>query len=171
MTPSLPRIARIVRRRLPAQVAVLRRAPSLRHADPRRLSALAPHSDRLRLPPGRPVARAGEAARELVVVLAGEAIAVHPDGRRTTLGPGTELGAPELLARRPTPVTVIAGADLEVLVVNGPAVRWAYAEGLARMLDTDAARTSAAAAPATAAAPPAPAATVDRVRTAATQPA
>lgn len=94
------------------------------------------HTDRLDLSPGQTVTRGGEAARELIVVLAGKAVAVHPDGRRAELGPGCGLGTPELLDRRAHTVTVVAGEGLEVLVVNGPAVRWAYAEGLARALGT-----------------------------------
>jgi CRP-like cAMP-binding protein len=133
MSPTIPRF---VRRRLRSQVALLQRAPSLRHADPRRLAALAAHTDRMTLSPGRTVARAGEAARELIVVLSGEAVALYPDGRRAELGPGCELGASELLGRRAHPVTVVAGERLEVLVVNGPAVRWAYAEGLAQAMGT-----------------------------------
>lgn len=133
MFPTLPRH---VRRRLRSQVALLQRAPSLRHADPRRLAALAAHADRVGLSPGTTVTRGGEAARELIVVLSGEAVAVHPDGRRATLAPGCELGTPELLDRRPHPVTVVAGEGLEVLVVDGPAVRWAYAEGLAHAVRT-----------------------------------
>ncbi len=133
-SPRLPRFPRFVRRRMPSQVALLRQAPSLRHAEPRRLAWMAGHADRLRFPPGKTILTAGHAARELVVVLEGEAHAVHPDGRRTTLGPGTELGARELLAREATPHTVVASTTLDVLVINGPAVRWAYSEGLCRLV-------------------------------------
>jgi CRP-like cAMP-binding protein len=133
MSPTLPRF---VRRRLRSQVALLQQAPSLRHTDPRRLAALAAHTDRLSFAPGRTVTKGGEAARELIVVLSGEAVALYPDGHRAEFGPGTELGAAELLDRRPHPVTVVAGDGLEVLVVNGPAVRWAYAEGLAQAMST-----------------------------------
>lgn len=91
------------------------------------------HADTLGLRPGSNVLTAGH-PHELVVVLEGEASIVHPDGTRTRLGPGTELGARELLAREATPHTVVASTTLDLLVVNGPAVRWAYAEGLCRLV-------------------------------------
>ena len=149
--PRFPRFPRFVRRRMPSQVALLRQAPSLRHAEERRLASMAGHADRLRFAPGTTILTAGHTARELVVVLEGEAHAVHPGGRRTTLGPGTELGARELLAREATPHTVVASTTLDVLVINGPAVRWAYAEGLCRLV-----RTTVAGADATEAEAPAP---------------
>jgi hypothetical protein len=86
----------------------------------------------LRLRPGQTIASTGAAARELVIVLSGKAEAVHDDGRRSTLRPGAEIGGAELLAGGRHVATVIAVSDIEVLVVNGPAARWAHAEGTGR---------------------------------------
>jgi len=122
----------LVRRRRP-DIGPLRRAAAFADADPRALAALAPRADVLRLPRGRPLAEAGATARELVVVLAGEAVAIAPDGTRVTLGAGTEVGGREVLAGGRHAVTVMAATAVEVLVVDGPALRWAVAEGAVRL--------------------------------------
>jgi CRP-like cAMP-binding protein len=127
------RSVRSIRRRPRPDISFLLRVPALAHADPRHLAELAPHTDRLRLPPGRAVVRAGATARELVVVLAGEAAVLHPDGTWAVLGPGAEIGGCELLSHERHAATVVATSALDVVVVNGPAVRWAYAEGIARL--------------------------------------
>jgi CRP-like cAMP-binding protein len=129
---TLPDIVRSVRRRCRPDISLLLRVPALAHADPRRLAELAPHTDRLRLPPGRTVVRAGATARELIAVLAGEAAVLHPDGTRTVLGPGAEIGGRELTLPERHAATVVATSALEVVVVNGPAARRAYAEGIAQ---------------------------------------
>ena len=74
-----------------------------------------------------------------------------PTGDARRCCTGTELGARELLAREATPHTVVASTTLDVLVINGPAVRWAYAEGLCRLV-----RPAVAGADATEAEAPAP---------------
>jgi CRP-like cAMP-binding protein len=129
---TLPDIVRSVRRRRRPDISLLLRVPALAHADPRRLAELAPHTDRLRLPPGRTVVRAGATARELIAVLAGEASVLHPDGTRTVLGTGAEIGGRELALPERHAATVVATTALEVVVVNGPAARRAYAEGIAQ---------------------------------------
>jgi Cyclic nucleotide-binding domain len=106
--------------------------PALADAGPRRLADLAPHADRLRLPAGRTIARAGATARELVVVVSGKA-ALLRDGRMAILPAGAEIGGHELVARRPHAATVMSLTDVEVVVVNGPTVRWAHDEGLLRL--------------------------------------
>ncbi len=120
------------RRRQPDVGAILR-VPAFAHGDPERLAALAPHTDSLRLPPGRTVVRAGATARELIVVLAGEAAVLRADGTRAVMRPGAEIGLCELLMGERHAATVVATSALDVVVVNGPAVRWAHAEGLARL--------------------------------------
>jgi CRP-like cAMP-binding protein len=124
---------RSIRRRPRPDISLLVRVPALADADPRRLAELVPHTDRLRLPPGRTVVRAGATARELIVVLAGEAAVLHADGTWAVLGPGAEIGGCELVSHERHAATVVATSALEVVVVNGPAVRWAYAEGIARL--------------------------------------
>lgn len=128
---TLPDIIRSVRRRRRPDIGLLLRVPTLAHADPVVLAQLAPHTDRLRLPPGRTVVRAGATARELIAVLAGEAVVLRADGTRTALRPGAELGGHELARSERHAATVVATSALEVVVVNGPAVRWAFAEGIA----------------------------------------
>jgi CRP-like cAMP-binding protein len=127
---------------LPAHLRSRRRRPdvgplldvsALADAHRSRLADLAPHADRLRLPAGRTIARAGATARELVVVVSGQAAQLSDDGRRAVLPPGAEIGGHEVVDRRPHAVTVVSLTDVEVVVVNGPAVRWAHDEGLLRL--------------------------------------
>jgi hypothetical protein len=124
---------RITRRRRRPDVGPLLLVPAFAHGDPRRLAELAPHTDKLRLPPGRTLVQAGATARELIVVLAGEAAVLHADGTRAVLRPGAQIGGCELLAHERHAATVVATSALEVVVVNGPAVRWAHAEGIAQL--------------------------------------
>jgi hypothetical protein len=126
-------IVRSIRRRQRPDFSLFRRVPALAHADAGRLTELARHTDRLRLPAGRTVVQAGATARELIVVLAGEAAVLRADGSRAVLGPGAELGGCELLTHERHAATVVATSALDVVVVNGPAVRWAHAEGIARL--------------------------------------
>jgi CRP-like cAMP-binding protein len=107
--------------------------PALAGAGRRRLADLAPHADRLRLPAGRTIARAGATARELIVVVSGRAARLSPDGRMAVLPAGAEIGGHELVDRRPHPATVMSLTDVELVVVNGPAVRGAHDEGLLRL--------------------------------------
>lgn len=111
-------------------VGTLLDVPALAGAAPRRLADLAPHADRLRLPAGRTIARAAATARELTVVVSGKAARLGPDGRMTVLPAGAEIGGHELVARRAHPATVVCLTDVEVVVINGPAVRAAHDEGL-----------------------------------------
>jgi hypothetical protein len=64
--------------------------------------------------------------------VAGEAAVLHADGTRAALRPGDDIGGRELARRERHAATVVAATALEVVVVNGPAVRWAYAEGIAQ---------------------------------------
>ena len=43
------------------------------------------------------------------------------------------MGGREVLAGARHPATVVATTPVEVLVVDGPALRWAVAEGVARL--------------------------------------
>jgi hypothetical protein len=123
------------RRRRHQDAGLLRAVPAFRGADPRRLAELATHTDRLRLPPGRMLVAAGEVARELVVVVAGEAVAHHDDGTTTALRPGAQIGGAEVVRHERHPATVMTTTEVEVVVVNGPAVLWAVREGLVGPLD------------------------------------
>ena len=90
------------RRRRP-DVGLLLDVPALADAGPSRLADLAPHADRLRLPAGRTIARAGATARELVVVVSGQAARLSDDGRPALLPAGAEIGGTRSSSGGPTP--------------------------------------------------------------------
>jgi hypothetical protein len=129
---SFPGTHRWLRRRRHGANPLLE-VPSFRDADPRRLAELAPHSDRLRLQPARTLVRAGDMARELIVILAGEATVLHQDGGVDVLRAGDEIGGREVLRNDRHAATVVAASPVEVVVLNGPAVRWAHQEGVGRL--------------------------------------
>jgi CRP-like cAMP-binding protein len=93
---------------------------------------MARHSDRLRLPPGRTLVRAGETARELIAIVTGEAAMLRFDGTVARLRAGDEIGGGEVVRHERHTATVIAASPIEVVVVNGPAVRHAHQVGAAR---------------------------------------
>jgi len=113
------------RRRSAPDVALLQVAPFDRYPTAA-LRPLAGHADRLRVPEGTALVRAHHRADEFLVVLTGSVV-VHDDGRPAgpRLGPGTQIGGAELLDGARHRRTLVAGPDLEVLVVYGPAFRWA----------------------------------------------
>ena len=114
---------------------------TLRRPDPSPLAGLHPfgrypadvvrclglHATRLRVREGVVLARPGQGGREAIAVLAGEALRLCADEPAGvgTLGPGAWVGAAEVLTGARHAATVVAGAGLEVVVVNGPAFRWA----------------------------------------------
>lgn len=110
------------------------------------LAPLIPHADRLRIADGTVVIREGHRARELVIVMAGALLATRAGRPVGALGPGTWVGAQELLASRAHDCTLIAAEGLEVLVLNGPAYRWAVQTlpGLAEVRVLDLRRVEAA---------------------------
>jgi CRP-like cAMP-binding protein len=91
----------------------------------RRLRALAPHVDRLRLQPGEVLAREGERARELIVVLSGDVSRSRSGQRLAQHGAGSLIGGDAVVHHVSHEATWSAASDVEVLVVNGPAFRWA----------------------------------------------
>jgi CRP-like cAMP-binding protein len=114
-----------VRARRRPDVSVLAAVPPFDRYARSSLAPLVPHADRLRVADGTVVAREGYRARQLVIVTAGVLLASR-DGRPIgALGPGTWIGADELLEDRAHDYTLVAGEGLEVLVLNGPAYRWA----------------------------------------------
>jgi hypothetical protein len=119
------------RRHRRTDLSVVLGVPSFRDGDPRLLAPMARHSDRLRLPPGRTLVRAGETARELIAIVAGEAIMLRPDGTVARLGAGDEIGGEEVVRNERHAATVIAASAVDVVVVNSPAVRWARHVGVA----------------------------------------
>jgi CRP-like cAMP-binding protein len=119
--------------RLPRHRWHLHRAPTSPLSDvppfdrytPRALAPLTPYVDWVRPRPGTVLATEGWMVREVLVVLAGEVQAVRQGRRLHRFGPGERIGAAELLCGARHLATLVAGDDLEVVVVNGPAYRWA----------------------------------------------
>src|SRR5690349_5104163 len=86
----------------------------------RTLRPLEQSVDHLQLRPGTVLAREHEPAREFVLVLDGNLLAVDADGNARSLGPGATLGGDELASGVPHHETVVAGEGADVLVINGP---------------------------------------------------
>jgi CRP-like cAMP-binding protein len=128
----------VITRTRPDLSALAGVAPFDRYDD-RALAPLAAHSDRLTVPAGTPLAEEGRRARQVVVVVAGDAVVTRCGAEVGRLGPGAWLGARESLAGAPHAETVVAGDDLAVLVLPDPAFRWAVHElpGLATALPAD----------------------------------
>lgn len=110
------------------------------------LAPLIPHADRLRIADGTVVIREGQCARQLVIVVAGALLATRAGRPVGALGPGMWVGAQELLAGSAHDCTLVAAEGLEVLVLNGPAYRWAVQTlpGLADVRVLDLRRVEAA---------------------------
>jgi CRP-like cAMP-binding protein len=114
-------------------VSVLRTAAPFAAYDERALAPLAAHADRLDPRPGTPLARAGEHAREVVVVVEGDVVVMHRGGVER-LGPGSWVGAREVVGGDAHGETVVAGDGLRVVVLPAPAFRWA-AQTLPGLMD------------------------------------
>jgi Cyclic nucleotide-binding domain len=134
------------RRRRNPDIEALLAVPAFRHGDPRRLAELALHTDRVRLPPGRTLAQAGRTARELVVIVAGEAAVVRDGAVTAALQAGAQIGGDEVIRNERHTATVVTTTEVEVAVVNGPAVVWAHQEGLVSRFGPPVGLTSAPAA-------------------------
>jgi CRP-like cAMP-binding protein len=98
--------------------------PPFDHCDERALAPLLPHADRLRVPRGTTLARAGQLVHQFVVVLDGE-VASRAGDEVVVVGPGAQLGGDELLRGDVHHRTLTTVSDVELLVVFGPAYRWA----------------------------------------------
>jgi len=101
----------------------LRLVPMLRDANRRSLEALAPHTDVVTVPAGRTVAESGRTARELLVLVEGEAQKTGPDGLPHGLAAGAEIGADELRAHGQYEHTVVTRTDATFVVIEGRAFR------------------------------------------------
>lgn len=111
-------------RRAAADLSLLAVAPFDRYPE-RAVRPLACHADRLRLRKGTELAHQHQRADEFVVVLSGEVIARRDGQEVGRLGVGAHIGATELLQGTRHAHTLLAGCDLDVLVVYGPSFRWA----------------------------------------------
>jgi CRP-like cAMP-binding protein len=114
-----------VRARRRPDVALLAEVPPFDRYARTSLAPLIPHADRLRLAEGTVVVHEGHRARQLVIVVAGALLATRGGRPVGALGPGTWIGGDEVLADRAHDCTLVALEGVEVLVLNGPAYRWA----------------------------------------------
>jgi CRP-like cAMP-binding protein len=135
-----------VRARRRPDVTVLAEVPPFDRYARTSLAPLIPHADRLRVADGTVVVREGRRVRQLVIVVAGALLATRGGRPVGALGPGTWIGGEELLTDRTYDCTLVAAEDLEVLVLNGPAYRWAIQTlpGLADVRVLDLRRVEAA---------------------------
>jgi hypothetical protein len=126
MLPSAqaPHRRPFLRRRHP-KPSPLAGVPPFDRYGPKALAPLDPHVDWVRPRSGTVLANEGWMVREVLVVLAGDVWATRRGRRLRHFGPGEQIGAAELLCEAPHLATLVAGDDLEVLVVNAPAYRWA----------------------------------------------
>ena len=67
---------------------------------------------------GRVLVHAGECCNQLVLVLSGEGCASRPDGRKTSLGAGSLVGAAAMLAGSKQIETVAATTAMDLLVAT-----------------------------------------------------
>ena len=135
-----------MRARRRPDVALLAEVPPFDRYARTSLAPLIPQSDRLRIADGTVVFLVGDRAMELVIVVGGALLATRAGRPVGALGPGTWIGAQELLAGGAHDCTLVAAEGLEVLVLNGPAYRWAVQTlpGLADVRVLDLRRVEAA---------------------------
>ena len=98
--------------------AVLEKLPlfvGLSQADLGRISRLIREVE---VPAGRPVAAAGEAGRELFVIVDGRALVTTRRGRRVRLGPGDFFGEMSLIDGEPRSASVEATTSMRLLVLG-----------------------------------------------------
>ena len=111
--------------RTPKTIAELSTISPFDRVSERDLRPLSPHVDRLRLPAGAVIAREGEQAREFVAVLSGEVSLLRSGDPFASIGPGSQIGGDAVLRHGSHDATSRAESEVEVLVLNGPAFRWA----------------------------------------------
>jgi CRP-like cAMP-binding protein len=112
-------------------ISVLSQIAPFDRVPPREMRELATHVDHIRVGAGSVLAREGATAREFIVVLSGDVLASRADSGGDRLGVGTRIGADALTEHRPHDRTWRAVTDVELLVVNGPAFRFASSSRIA----------------------------------------
>ena len=85
---------------------------------------LAQHADVVHVSEGVVLARAGRSARELIVVVDGSVEIADASGCSRIAGPGTRIGAAELIEERAHASTVTTRSSATLVVIFGPAYRW-----------------------------------------------
>lgn len=115
-------------RRDPFQRSAIHGVPVF-DALPRRVRrTLATHADRLRLPAGAVLADQGSVAREFVYVVDGQVVERRGDAPSGLAGPGTGIGAAAVVSHGVHPTSWVAVTEVDVVVIDAPAYRWAAKE-------------------------------------------
>ena len=96
-----------------------------RSCDADQLATLLPNADVVDVAAGTVIAEAGTSARQFVGIVDGYVEAVDESGRTTVIGPRAQIGGLELLDDRAHSVTFTARTAATLVVVFGPAFRWA----------------------------------------------
>ncbi len=96
-----------------------------RSCDADQLATLLPNADVIDVAAGTVIAEAGASAQQFVGIVDGYVEAVDEHGRTTVVGPRAQIGARELLDDRAHSVTFTARTGATLVVVFGPAFRWA----------------------------------------------
>ena len=79
------------------------------------------------MPAGETLARAGHLPKQFIAVIDGYVDVATPIGHTSVAGPGTQLGAAELVDGHPFAATITTQSDSTLLVIFGPAYRWVMA--------------------------------------------
>ena len=100
------------------------------------LAALLPNADVIDVAAGTVIAEGGASAQQFVGIVDGYVEALDEHGRTTVVGPRGQIGARELLDDRAHSVTLAARTAATLVVVFGPAFRWAAGDlGVAAALE------------------------------------
>jgi CRP-like cAMP-binding protein len=89
------------------------------------LDDLAVHTDVLRVPTGEVLVRHGRRATQFISIIDGDVEVANPNGDSYVAGPGTHFGAAELVGGHSLAATVTTRCDSTLVVIFGPAFRWA----------------------------------------------
>jgi CRP-like cAMP-binding protein len=89
----------------------------------RELEHLAVNADLVDVPAGEVLARAGRTPHQFIAVVDGHVDITDPSGRTRVAGPGTRVGAAELIEQRPHAATITTRTRSTLLVIFGPAFR------------------------------------------------
>ena len=96
-----------------------------RSCDADQLAVLLPNTDVIDVAAGTVIAQAGTSAQQFVGIVDGYVEAVDEHGRTSVMGPREQIGARELLDDRAHSATLTARTAATLVVVFGPAFRWA----------------------------------------------
>lgn len=96
----------------------LAKIPLFQNLSPKQLAAVDALVTTIDVPAGRELMRRGEAGREFLVVVEGEAEVRRNDAVIATRGPGSFLGETALLLDRPRNASVVAKTDMTIDVID-----------------------------------------------------